>query len=284
MFVPQAQLPTSVSKEPAAGSPSVWLKERVRRSLKVLLPVAVALFAMVAWQVYATRQANFLIPSTVQILATIPSLLVSPNVWSGLLESGFAMIAGYVLAIAAGIPLGFAMGRLRPLDVVLQPYLDIAMVVPMAAMMPLVMMAIGITTEAQIAVVWLFAVPYIVSATRAGARGVDPLLVEMARAFGASELRVWGEILIPGTAPAVFTGLVLGLGQAITGIVVVELTLVALGVGQLILDYQAHFESAELFGLVAVIGMLAVATMSLLRRLERRVNQEASSTSMKVAP
>lgn len=229
-------------------SPPISGRHR-RRSLgsqahlsRLLLPLAVGVGLMAAWQVYATAQGNFLVPTTVQIVATLPAILTSPDVWRGLLESGFSMLVGYVGSIIGGIPVGFAMGRFRLLDGILQPYLDIMLVIPVAVLMPIVMIAIGITQQAQEAVVLLFALPYIVANSRAGVRGVDPLLIEMARSFGASELRVWREILIPGAAPAVFAGLVLGLGQAITGILVVELTLVALGVGQLILDYQAHFD------------------------------------------
>ena len=113
-------------------------------------------------------------------LAAIPRLLSDPKVWAGLLESGSTMLAGFALAAITGVPIGFLMGRVPPVDRILQPYLDIALVMPMVVVMPIVMIAIGITRQAEVLVVWLFAAPYIIATTRAGVREVNPIFSEMA--------------------------------------------------------------------------------------------------------
>ncbi|HEX5465341.1 MAG TPA: ABC transporter permease subunit [Candidatus Limnocylindrales bacterium] len=225
----------------------------------------------IAWQIYAALQGNFLIPTTSQILAAIPVLLSDPKVWNGLIESGGTMLAGFLLAAASGVPIGFLMGRAPHLDQALRPYLDVALVMPMVVVMPIVLIAIGITRPAEVLVVWLFAAPYIIATTRAGVRDIDPGFPEMAHAFGASEGQIWREVLVPGASPAIFTALVFGFGMALTGIIVTELSLIALGVGQLLLLYQGQFDSASVFGLVAIIAVGATVVMTVLRSFERRV-------------
>jgi ABC-type nitrate/sulfonate/bicarbonate transport system permease component len=166
------------------------------------------------------------------------------------------------------------MARVRVIDRVLAPYLNIAVVVPMAVMMPVVLMALGLTRRAQIAVIVLFAVPFIVTATRDGARTIRADWTDMARVFGAREMQVWRRVLLPGSIAAVVAGLRLGFAQALTGLVTVELTLIALGIGKQMIIYQSHFQSADLFVYVALLMAQSVAFLSLLRVVEYRVSRK----------
>ncbi|MBC3641023.1 ABC transporter permease subunit, partial [Klebsiella sp. Kps] len=72
-------------------------------------------------------------------------------------------------------------------------------------------------------IIVLFAWVFIATNVRAGVRAVDPTLVEMAGAFGASESQLWRRVLVPGAFPAIMTGLRTGLGRAFAGMIIVEL-------------------------------------------------------------
>jgi ABC-type nitrate/sulfonate/bicarbonate transport system permease component len=130
------------------------------------------------------------------------------------------------------------------------------------------MMALGLGLASQVLIVVLFALIYIVVNTRAGVRGVDPTLIEMARSFGANEAQVWWRILIPGAVPAILAGLRIGLGRAVNGMVVAELLLVATGIGNLLLEYRAAFEGGKLFATVLAISLEAIVLLALMRALE----------------
>lgn len=228
-----------------------------------------------AWQSYAARSGNFLMPRPLRFVKAIPDVLGSHGAWSALGTSDVSLVIGYAIAVAGGVPLGLAMARSRILNRVLGPYVDIAIVVPMAVMMPVVLMALGLTRKAQIAVIVLFAVPFIIIATRDGARTMRAEWTEMARVFGAGELQLWRRVLLPGSMGAVVSGLRLGFAQALTGLVTVELTLVALGIGKQLIVYQSHFESAQLFVFVALLMAQSVVFLSLLRVVELRVTRHA---------
>jgi ABC-type nitrate/sulfonate/bicarbonate transport system permease component len=257
----------------APAPPLRGLGRLARLSGRLIQPLLVALVAAIGWQIFAAAQHNFLIPTTGEILAILPVLLTDGHVWNGILESGGTMLVGFAIAAVTGVPLGFLMGRLRHVDLFLMPYLDMALVMPMVVVMPIVLIAIGITRQAEVLVVWLFAAPYITATTRAGVREVNPLFSEMAHAFGASEFDIWREVLVPAASPSIFTALVFGFGMALTGIIVTELSLIALGIGQLLLSFQGNFESVKVFGLVAILALMATLLMGILRLIEGRLTR-----------
>ncbi len=198
------------------------------------------------------------------------SLLFSARLWDALWVSNQAMVVGFLLAATLGIAVGVMMGRWRAADAQLDPYLTILLVTPMSAIAPILIMATGLGMVTRILVVFSFSVVAIAVNTRAGMRTLDPDWVEMARAFGASEWQLWRTVLLPGALASILAGLRLGLAQAITGMVFVELFLLALGLGRLLLDFQGTFESAHLYATVLVIVVEAVLLTRLCTWLAHR--------------
>jgi NitT/TauT family transport system permease protein len=162
------------------------------------------------------------------------------------------------------------MGRWHAADRFLDPYLSILMVTPMSAMIPIIIMATGLGMTSRVLIVFLFAFIVVTVNARAGLRMVDPGWVEMARSFGASEAHLWRKIFLRGALPGILTGLRLGLARAISGMLIVELVLLALGVGQLIIDFQGRFQWAELYAIVVVVIAEATILLATVRWLERR--------------
>jgi ABC-type nitrate/sulfonate/bicarbonate transport system permease component len=162
-------------------------------------------------------------------------------------------------------------GRSRAADALVDPYLTILLVTPMSAMIPLVIISLGVGTVARALVVSLFSTVAIIVNTRAGVRAIEPGWVEMVRSFGAGERQVWRTVVIPGALPSMVTGLRLGLSRAFAGMVAVELLLVAVGIGRLILDFQGTFDSGAVYAAVMVLVIEMTVILHLLTRLERRL-------------
>ena len=93
----------------------------------------------------------------------------------------------------------------------------------------------------------------------------------MARAFGARPAQLWRRVLLPGALPAVLVGLRLGLSRAISGMIAVELLLVAVGVGRLVQRFQGDFDAPAVYAVVLVIVAQAVLLTAAIRRVERRL-------------
>lgn len=241
-----------------------WEWRRITRPLLTL-----ALFGG-AWEVLARQRDSMLIPTFTETLGSLSALLVSPMLWQALAISNVALLLGFGLSLITGIPLGLAIGRYRILEGLVNPYLTIFLTVPIAGFVPLLLITLGIGLEARVSIVYMFAIVVLVANCRVGVRQVDTTLIEMARSFGASELTIWRRILLPASMPAVMAGVRVALGHAVTGMVVVELLLVAVGIGRLILQLQSEFDAAGVYASVVVVVVEAVLLISAAEWVGRR--------------
>ena len=254
----------------------VSLARRVLDSSTLYRILALAIFAGL-WQLATYQGKSMLIPTFVNTALAIPELLVGDyrqDLWTALFNSNQAMIVGLMISIVVGIPLGLLIGRFRRIERFANLYISILLVTPMAAVIPLLVMSLGVRDGAfpsRVILIVLFSIVMLIVNSRAGVRQVDPALIEMARCFGAGEMQIWRRIMLPGSLPAIMTGVRLGLGRAITGMVVIELLLIAVGVGNLIQKYDARLDGAHLYALIIIIVFEALILIQLVRWIERRV-------------
>jgi NitT/TauT family transport system permease protein len=151
------------------------------------------------------------------------------------------------------------------------PYLYILLALPTTALVPLIMVTAGIGLGSRVLVVFLFSLPIVVECAREGVRLADPGLQEMATAFGATRWQTWRRVVLPGATPGIMTGVRLGLARAVEGMVVVELVMVAVGVGRLIQEFQGRFDAADVYAVVVAVMIEAVVLTHVGRLLERRM-------------
>jgi ABC-type nitrate/sulfonate/bicarbonate transport system permease component len=240
-------------------------------------------FAMVvgSWEMFLSRTNNFLLPHINEIISGAYQLVFfEPRFWQALLVSNQALLFGYAASVAIAIPVGLIAGRLHWMDRILNPYVAVLLALPIAPLIPIVIIALGLGLAARVFIVVLFAVVFIAVNTRAGVRGVDPVLIEMALSFGASEAQIWRRIVIPGAMPAIFAGMRIGLGRAITGMVMVELLLVASGLGRLLLEFSGRMQSDLVFATVLAVIIEALILLAAMQAIERRVARWAPDVSV----
>jgi ABC-type nitrate/sulfonate/bicarbonate transport system permease component len=236
------------------------------------VPRAVSVLVLIAaWELLARWVNGLLFPTFTETVAAAARTLPSPLFWNALWVSHQALAIGFAVAGVAGIAAGLIMGRWPAADAFIDPYLAILLVTPMSALIPVVILALGLKLLARAVVVVLFAVAVVAVNTRTGVRTLQAGWLEMARSFGASERQLWWTVVLPGALPAIMTGLRLGLGRAFTGMIAVELLLVAVGVGRLILEYQGAFESGAVYAVILFLVFEAVVLLRLLRYCERRL-------------
>ncbi len=232
----------------------------------------------VAWQIAAEMVGGLLIPSFTETIAALIGLFFDPVLWDALWVSNQAMVVGFVISVAIGIPLGLAMGRFRAAERFSDVYLNILLVTPISTLIPLLVMSVGIGFTARVILVVFFTFIMIIVNSRAGVRQVDPSLIEMGRSFGASERQLWQRIILPGAMPAVMAGIRIGLSRAVQGMVIVELLMVSVGIGQLVLRYRGFFQADKLYAVIVVIVIEALILISLARWVERRLVPWAPGT------
>lgn len=223
------------------------------------------------WEWFGRTRGGLLFAPFSETFVAWIALVSQPEIYEALWLSNQAMLLGFALAVFLGIPIGLLIGRLEKLEKFLDIYLNILLVTPMSALIPIIIVALGIDLSSRVLVVFLFSFPIITVNTRTGLKNLDPSLIEMARSFGATELQLWRRILLPGATPAMMAGIRLGLGRALSGMIVVELLLVAVGVGAMILNSMGFFKPEITYSVIIVIIIEVMVVMGIAKRIEERL-------------
>ena len=133
------------------------------------------------------------------------------------------------------------MGRFKVADELLGLWVNIFLSAPLTALVPVIMILFGFGQTTIIVTVVLFAIWIIVLDTRAGVRHVSPSLVEMARSFGATPVQLYGKILLLAALPEILTGIRLGVIRGVKGVVIGQLLVSIVGLGELFELYSRSF-------------------------------------------
>jgi NitT/TauT family transport system permease protein len=178
---------------------------------------------------------------------------------------------GFALAVLVGVPLGVAMGRVPRLGHLLDPLVMVGHATPRVALLPVLVLWLGIGVVSKAAVAFLGAVFPVLVNTLAGVRQLDPLWERAVRAFGGRSVAVLAKVVLPGTLPAVMGGLRLGLGRALIGVIVGEMYVSVAGVGQLLAVYGNAGRTGELLALAGLVGLVSLAGVQACRVAEARL-------------
>jgi ABC-type nitrate/sulfonate/bicarbonate transport system permease component len=180
------------------------------------------------------------------------------------------LAVGFVIAAVLGVVIGYAMGRIRLVDLILDPYVSALYATPRIALVPLLVLWVGIDFELRLTIVVLSAVFPIIINTYIGAKNVDRELLDAGRAFAANGWQLLTTVVLPGSLPYLFAGLRIGVARGIVGIIVAEMTAAVTGTGQLIIQFGRFFQTDRLFVPVIILGLFSIVLAELVYFLQRR--------------
>jgi ABC-type nitrate/sulfonate/bicarbonate transport system permease component len=189
--------------------------------------------------------------------------------WIDVRVSAIEFATGYAVAVAIAIPLGLVIGWYRRLSYMADPWLNLFNSLPRVALLPLLVLWLGLGVESKIAVVFLGAFFSVVIPTVQGVRTVDRRLLDVARSFRASQRRVFTSVVAPSTVPFIATGLRLGLGRALIGVVVGELYAQTDGLGVMISKASNNIQPDRMFVAILIFTISGIVGVEGLRRVER---------------
>lgn len=192
-----------------------------------------------------------------------------PRFWNDFKVSAWEFVSGYVAAVVLAVPLGIVFGWYRRLSYMADPWLNLINSLPRVALLPLIVLWVGIGIESKITVVFLGAFFSVIIPTVQGVRTVDRRFLDVARSFGASQRRLFTSVVIPATLPFIVTGLRLGVGRALIGVVVGELYAQTEGLGVLITRASANLQPDRMFFGILIFTFTGIVSVEGLRRLER---------------
>jgi ABC-type nitrate/sulfonate/bicarbonate transport system permease component len=211
--------------------------------------------------------AAFLVPFS-ETVERLFQLAAERQLWMQLLDSATVFLTGFALALFMGMPAGLLFARVRALRIGIEPYIMILYATPMVALIPFILSLMGFGFAPKVLVVFLFAVFPILYNTVEGARSIKPELIEVARSFRSTEWALWREVMLPYTLPYTMTGVRQAIGRALVGVIAAEFFLSATGLGQVIMMASQNFDTAAVFAMILVIGLLGVGLTRLGQSIE----------------
>ena len=223
------------------------------------------------WEVAGSRISPAFLSRFSATLARLYEFSVTGVLAGALRTSLVLFFTGLFFAIVVGVSVGLLLARVRPLRVALEPYIMVLYATPMVALIPFILSMLGYGFTAKALTVFLFAVFPVLYNTIEGARSMKPEMLEVARSFRSGEWAIWREVLVPYTLPYAMTGIRLGIGRGIVGMVAAEFFLSGSGLGLLLFRSGQDFDIAGVYAIIIVITILGVALMGLGRAVENRV-------------
>jgi sulfonate transport system permease protein len=240
-----------------------------RQWLSWLVPVLLVL----AWEALARfgKIPRYILPAPTKVVTTGISLVedgtLIPDIGISLLRAA----AGFAIGGSIGFALGVAVGFSRTAGLLLDRTILMLRAIPFLAVLPLVIVWLGIGEGAKIFLV-AFGVAFpIYMNTVLGIRQVDPKLVELGRVTGLSTWALIRRIILPGALPSILNGVRYALATAWLALVVAETIAASSGIGFLAMDAREFLRTDVIVLVIVIYAAIGVAADSVAKLLERRL-------------
>jgi ABC-type nitrate/sulfonate/bicarbonate transport system permease component len=268
---------TEATKQPRKSVPAPQLSWGQRMAEIALSPnairtVSVVVFLLI-WEYYGRRMDPIFMAPPSAILDAAMQLLRSGALKKALVESLWPFAVGMVLTVIVGILLGIVIAQWRMLEYLLDPFINALYAIPRIALVPLIILWAGLEFTGKVTILVSVAVFPIIVNTYAGIRDVRGSMLEIGRAYGATESQIFFKIVLPAAIPFIMAGVRLSVGLAIIGIIVAEFFTAISGLGGMIVEYANVFATAKLFVPIIVIAIVGVVLTEFVMWLERRMSK-----------
>jgi len=217
--------------------------------------LSLALF-LAAWEVFG-RDVNPIFgsyPSAIAVAAW--DMLRDGKLLAALSDSLRPFFLGYGIAIVIGVPLGLVIGRFRVMEAALGIYVTAGYAMPLVALVPLLILWLGLGFAVKVAIVFLMSVFPICINTWLGVAAVPKSLIEVGRSFVASDVTILRRIVLPATLPYIMAGIRLAVGRAVVAMVI---------------NSANNFDTARMFVPILVLMVMATGLNALIGAIERKV-------------
>lgn len=214
-----------------------------------------------------------------------PTLLPSPAAvfevfWRSITEGDLAMnilmsvkrvVLGLLLGMVVAVPVGFLIGWYKPVRRFVDPLINFFRALPPIALIPLVIVYLGIGEVAKIAILFYASFFAAVIVMYEGMTQISPVYIRVARTLGATDFEIFRKVMLPMTVPHMLTAMRVALGVAWATLVASELVAAQQGLGAMIQNASSFFDLGTIYLGIICIGTLALAMDLILRKISKRL-------------
>ncbi len=165
------------------------------------------------------------------------------------------------------------MGWYRTFRNLVDPWIQFFRTIPPIALIPMVILLMGTGEKAKITVIFITSFLVMTVTVYQGVRNIDMTLVKAAYTFGASDLSIFAQVVIPYSFPFILTAARLGVSTALTTLIAAEMTGTFYGLGSMIQTAQIYFRMDKVLLGIICIGAIGFVLDRLLLLAEKRITR-----------
>jgi NitT/TauT family transport system permease protein len=248
---------------------------RGRRLVGLVGPVVASLVVfVVVWQAIVAigGYPPFILPGPLTVAQRFARAWADGTMWPHFATTLVEVLLGFAIGATLALVVGVVLARSRLAERLLSPYLVAAQATPILALAPLIALWFGTGLPSKLVITTLIVFFPVAVATMVGLRSVDPRLIEMARAFRATNAQVVRRVEVPAALPAILGGMRVGITLAVIGAIIAEWAGGDRGLGVLInVARGSLFDIPLMFATLATLALLGVALYLVMVLIERRI-------------
>ena len=242
-----------------------------RTQLSRTAPLLACLGLLAIWQVAALILDTDSFPTALQAIRAIPSILGDKESLINILASLRRMAIGFGVAILLSIPLGLMMGRSRIVAAFFNPLLMVTYPVPKAALMPIIMLWLGVGDVAKMLVIFLGVSLPVIFHSFQGARAVEEKMLWSGAAMGLSAAQRMVRIVLPAALPEILAGCRTGLVLALITMITSEMIARQSGAGNILFNALDMGQYDTVFAMIIIVGAMGIGFDAGFERLRSRL-------------
>ncbi len=227
---------------------------------------------LLAWALFSATGLVGL-PGPGEVVLRAGELMADGTLGEDTVASLSRVLSGFLLGSLLAIPVGFIMGWYGVGRAIIEPYVQFFRTIPPLALLPLVMVTMGIGETPKIFVIFLAAFLSCVISTYQGVVSVDKTLINAARVLGANSFVIFRRVVVPASSPFILVGMRIGLGAGWATVVAAELLAAPNGLGMRMQQAQQFYDMPTIFVNVIAIGILGLVMDRLLLMVEAHLTR-----------
>ena len=257
---------------PRLSPPTPSLLQRLKTYPNGIRVVSVVTF-FIAWEVLAADADRLFIAPPSEIFEAAVWMIDDGTFWRLVKESMRHFFIGTAISMVLGTAIGVALAMWWQAEYILDPFINGFYAIPKPALVPLFILWFGLETTSKVMIIISIAIFPMIINTYVGIKDTRGSMLDIGRAFGASERQIFFKIILPGSIPYVMAGARLAVGLGIIGMIVAEFFTAMVGFGGWIRETSDSFETAQMYFLIIVVGAFGIILTELVVALERRISR-----------
>ncbi|MGH3319042.1 MAG: ABC transporter permease [Streptosporangiaceae bacterium] len=254
------------------------------RGRATVIQLGTAAVALGAWEAIGRSAVvpNNVLPPMSAVVWSLVRLLGSPTIWFDFEVTAWEIGLGLLVGMGAGLVLGVVVGVRDAAWRTVEPLLYYLGALPKIILLPVLVLFLGAGVFSKVGMAALSAVFPVIVTTAVGVREVREIHVRAARTLGAGFPQIVLKVFLPATIGPVLAGVRLGLGVAVVGALLAETSVASAGIGFRAMSYYATLQIQDMYALLLVVFLAAVALNALLGSLLRQVTRHAQAAPTEV--